>query len=292
MTNPTTNHTNTTKGRVLITGAAGGLGRAFAEVFAEHGHDLVLADIDEPGLVKAANELTARYGVRADYFPGDLSKTEGAQELYDAVTAHGIHVEQLVNNAGAGLQDRVVDIDPDRMIGLITLNAVSVAVLCRLFGADMVRAGHGRILNVSSLGALVPDPYFNVYGPTKAFEYRLTEAMYGELKGTGVTVSVLCPGPIKTNWAAHAGKADSSTAGDPIDTARPAYKAMQKGKLTIMPSLLNRVEHGVLSLLPQKARVDVVAAWQRSLIAKAHAADRPTAPEGRPTTAEARPTTA
>ena len=112
------------------------------------------------------------------------------------------------------------------MRDLIHLDITSLTMLCRLFGHDMKERGAGKILNVSSLGAFMPDPYFNVYGPAKAYELFLTEAMYGELRGTGVTVSALCPGPTKTNWAANAGKADAKIAKDPRMVAEEGFKGM------------------------------------------------------------------
>jgi short-subunit dehydrogenase len=132
----------------------------------------------------------------------------------------------------------------------------------------MVKAGRGRILNVASLGAFIPDPYFNVYGPTKAFELFLTQAMYGELKGSGVSVSVLCPGPVKTDWAKNAGKADSRLAKDPALIARIGFRQMQRGKLIIVPTLLYKAEKFGMNLLPVRARITIIRSWQRRLIGK------------------------
>jgi short-subunit dehydrogenase len=250
----------------LITGASGGIGREFAIVFARHGFDLVIVARNAGKLDELAGALTAQYGVKVKTIAADLSDEDSAERIYREVRDAGITVDQLVNNAGAGRQAATVDADMDTLKGLIHLNAVSVTLLCRLFGADMVRAGHGRILNVSSLGAFIPDPWFNVYGPTKAFELFLTEAMYGELIGTGVSVSVLCPGPVKTDWARNAGKADSRAAKDPADIARAGFEGMQKGKLIIVPAPLYRLEKAALGLLPTKARIRIIRSWQEKLI--------------------------
>lgn len=142
----------------------------------------------------------------------DLSNESAAKEIYDEVKEKGIVIDQLVNNAGAGKQSTVADANPETMLSLIHLNVSAVTLLSHYFVKDMVERGSGRILNVSSMGAFIPDPYFNVYGPTKAYEMYLTQGMYGELKDTGVTVTALCPGPTKTNWATNAGKADSKMA--------------------------------------------------------------------------------
>lgn len=212
---------------VLITGASGGLGRAFAEEFGKHGFDLVLVSRSREKLEKAASELETQYGVDCTVIDEDLSVPGGAERVYSRVKEQNIYIDQLVNNAGAGKMNRVVDADISSMTDLINLNCTAVAVLCRLFGADMVKRGSGRILNVASLGALMPDPYFNVYGPGKAFDYYLSLAMYGELRHTGVTVTTLCVGPVKTNWTKNAGKADSLLAKEPQAVAREGFAAMQ-----------------------------------------------------------------
>lgn len=251
---------------VLITGASGGIGLEFAKVFAENGFDVVLVARNKDKLDKTARALTETYKVKAYAIQADLSCENGAKEVYEAVTELGIAVDQLVNNAGAGKAGRVVDTEPDEMRKLINLNAVSVTMLCHYFGKDMAKRGRGRILNVSSLGAFIPDPYFNVYGPTKAFELFLSEAMYGEMKKSGVSVSVLCPGPTKTNWAKNAGKADSKTALSPVDVAKAGFKGMQAGKLVIVPTLTFKLERFAMGLLPAKVKSEFIARWQNSLI--------------------------
>lgn len=256
------------KETVLITGASGGIGREFAYVFAEHGFHLVLAARTEKKLHALAEELSGKYGVSVAVIPSDLSKTDGAETLYKKVCELGIQIDQLVNNAGVGKKGRVIDSDIQTLTEIITLNVSSVTLLCRLFGAEMAKRGRGKILNVSSLGAFIPDPGFNVYGPSKAFELFLSEAMDGELRGTGVSVSVLCPGPTKTGWAANAGKEDSKMAGDPRRVAEIGFKKMQKGKLVIVPGTLFKAEKFAISLLPVKLRIMCIAKWQTGLMKK------------------------
>jgi Short-chain dehydrogenases of various substrate specificities len=187
-------------------------------------------------------------------------------DIYDEVCEKGIIVDQLVNNAGAGKQAAVMEADPQVMRDLIHLDITSLTMLCRLFGHDMKERGAGKILNVSSLGAFIPDPYFNVYGPAKAYELFLTEAMYGELRGTGVTVSALCPGPTKTNWAANAGKADAKTAKDPKIVAEEGFKGMQAGQLIIIPDADYKALRYIMRPLPAKLQAGIIAEWQKSLI--------------------------
>lgn len=251
---------------VLITGASSGIGREFARIFAEHGFDLVLTARSEDKLKTIAGDLEEAYGISVTVIPADLSVESEAKRLFDEVESRGIQVDQLVNNAGAGKAGDVTDADPDTMLHLIHLNISSVTMLCHYFGNKMKEQGGGRILNVSSLGAFIPDPHFNVYGPSKAYELFLTEALRGELKGSNVTASCLCPGPTRTNWARNAGKADSKTALDPADVARIGFEEMQKGELVIIPAAVFKAERYGMSILPAKAQVDFIEKWQRHLI--------------------------
>lgn len=251
----------------LITGASSGIGREFARIFAARDFNLVLTARSEEKLNRLAEELRQSYGVGVAVIPADLSLETEPERLYREVAERGIHVDQLVNNAGAGKVGDVIDIDPQVMEQLIHLNVSSVTMLCHYFGSAMRAKGSGRILNVSSLGAFIPDPHFNVYGPTKAYELFLTEALSGELKGSGVTVSCLCPGPTKTNWATNAGKADSKAALNPADVARIGFEGMQRGELVIVPTALFKTERAALGLLPAKVQVGIIETWQRHLIA-------------------------
>lgn len=183
-------------------------------------------------------------------------------------TEDSIALAKLLVDAGAGKMNRVVDADIDSMVDLINLNCAAPTILSRLFGADMVARNKGRIMNVASLGAVMPDPYFNVYGPSKAFDYFLSAAMYGELQDSEVTVSTLLSGPIKTNWAKNAGKADSGMARDPRDNAMEGFVGMQKGKLVIVATLLYKVGAVLARLLPLAVIATTVANWQSGLIDK------------------------
>jgi short-subunit dehydrogenase len=259
-------NTDGTGKTVLITGASGGIGKAFAFEFASHHFNLVLAARNAEKLENLKLELENSYPVEVTVISKDLSDENAAREIYKEVREKGIFISQLVNDAGAGKQGAVTDVDPEIMQNLIHMNVTNLTLLCRLFGADMKAQGEGRILNVSSMGAFIPDPYFNVYGPTKAYELFLTEAMYGELRNTGVTVSALCPGPTKTGWASNAGKADSRIAKDPAQVAKEGFIGMQTGRLIIIPSADYRAFRRAMQFLPAKLQARMIADWQKSLI--------------------------
>lgn len=253
---------------VLITGASGGLGKAFAREFAEHGFNLVLVARSENKLKEICSDFSNRYRIRAEYICENLSDTSAPQRIYDEIKRRNIHIDQLVNNAGSGNMALVGDAKPQIMIDTIELNVTALTLLCNLFIPDMKAAGKGKILNVSSLGAYQPDPYFAVYGATKAYELLFTESLFGELIGTGVTASVICPGPIKTNWASNAGKADSKIAKTPEVIAKIGFREMQKGKLIIIPTSAYKAEAFVVRVAPKTLVSRVIKKWQGDLISK------------------------
>ncbi len=255
---------------VLITGASSGLGLEFAKIFASKGFDLIIASRSVDQLDAIARSLSRRYYVHIDVIREDLSTQNGVEALYHAVKALGKRVDQFVNNAGAGKAARTVDIDVPVLKELLNLDVASYAILCRLIGADMVQQGHGKILNVSSTTAFFPDPYFNIYGPSKVFVLSLTEAMRGELKNSGVSVTVLCPGPVRTNWAVNAGKAYPAMAADPRKVALAGYHAMQSGRLYIIPGAGTSIGTHLLTILPRSVRISVASWWQQLMIRKNH----------------------
>lgn len=252
----------------LVTGGAGGLGKAFAEVYARHGFDVVLVDISKEGLEKTASELKASYPVKVTTIPADLTDVESVKSIHDTTESLGIHVDVLVNNAGAGKAGRFVDVDPDVMNNLIQLNCMAPTVLTRLYGADMDKKGEGRILNISSLAGVQPEPLFNVYGPSKSFDRNMSLSMFGEMAGTGVKTTILISGPIKTNWTKNAGKADSKMARDPSVIAREGFFASQLGLPSVVTTIPFKCIVAVSKLIPDPLISLAVAKWQASLIDK------------------------
>ena len=252
---------------VLITGASSGIGMEFADVFASNGFDVVLTARSEEKLKSIARDIEFNYPVNADVIPADLSTAEGVDILYNTVKQRGIRIDQLVNNAGTGVFGSTVDVDTDKLSELIQLNITSVTLLCRLFGADMKQRHEGRILNVASLGAFMPDPYFNVYGPSKAYELYLTEAMSGELRSSGVSMSVLCPGPVRTGLAKKLGKAESRFALTTREVAEAGFRGMQSGELIIIPNWKFHLLKDVICHLPVRCRIAFIRAWQEHLLA-------------------------
>lgn len=250
---------------VLITGGSNGIGREIADIFAQHKFNLILTARNENRLEKTVNELKTKYNVNAQYITADLSKSDGAEKMYDELCKRNIVIDQFVNNAGAGKSSDLVDTDADLLIDLINLNVTSFTVLNKYIASDMVKRGDGRILNVSSLSGYLPDPGQNVYGSTKAYERYMGEAMYGELSGSGVTISTLCPGPVKTNWSANAGRKDSRFSLDVKDVAKEAFAGMQNGELIIVPDFKFKALRLGANFVPTTLKIKMLRKFQNKL---------------------------
>ncbi len=250
---------------VLITGGSNGIGKAVSEIFAKHNFDIVLAARNEEKLHTAADELTKKYSVNVQTISVDLSSNDGARKLFDELRARNITVNQFVNNAGAGKASDLVDTDAQTLTQLIALNVTSVTLLNKYIAAEMLKNNGGKILNVASLSGYLPDPGLNVYGPTKAYERYLGEAMYGELSSTGISVSTLCPGPVKTGWSENAGRKDSVFSLDADYVAKEAFTGMQNGDLIIVPGIKFKALRIAANFVPTTVRIKLLRRFQNSL---------------------------
>lgn len=250
---------------VLITGGSNGIGKAVSEIFAKHNFDIVLAARNEEKLRLAAEELKEKHGVNVQTISVDLSSNDGARKLFDELLARNITVNQFVNNAGAGKASDLVDTDAQTLTQLIALNVTSVTLLNKYIVAEMLKNNGGKILNVASLSGYLPDPGLNVYGPTKAYERYLGEAMYGELSGTGISVSTLCPGPVKTGWSENAGRKDSIFSLDADYVAKEAFTGMQNSDLIIVPGIKFKALRITANFVPTTVRIKLLRRFQNKL---------------------------
>jgi uncharacterized protein len=229
----------------LITGGSNGIGLELAKQFANNKTDIILVAREQKGLGAAADQLSKRYGVEIKTIAMDLSLHGAAQELYNKVKAMGWQIDYLVNDAGFGDFGPFIATDPKKEESMMMLNMVALTQLCKLFLPDMVARKQGRILNVASSAAFLPGPFFAVYFATKAYVLSFSQAINNELKGTGITVTALCPFATKTNFekAAHAdnSKLFKNNLSSAEDVARYGYRAMMNGKSVAIPGAWNRV---------------------------------------------------
>ena len=238
----------------LITGASEGIGRELARVFASRGFDLVLVARSAEKLEALAGELS-RHGVRAEPVPKDLSRSDAPAELFDLLTRRGVQVDALVNNAGVLEFGPFLEVDPARIAGMLDLNVRALTAMTRLFVPPMVAAKRGRVLNLGSVASFVPTPVLAAYGATKAFVLSFSEALAEELRGTGVTVSVCCPGITETHMARQVESLAKFEGLVPLldaaEVARSAFEACMAGEVIHVPGRANRIAIGVLGLQPR-----------------------------------------
>ena len=187
-----------TRPRVLITGASSGIGAEFARRFASNGYDLILV-ARRQDLLNALREELAALGADVLVISKDLALKTSAKSLYQDVKSCNLTVDVLVNNAGVAYGGAFTAMDAEAVPRMVLLNAATLATLTRLFVTDMVARGSGRILNISSLSAFQAVPSMTLYAATKAFVLSFTEGLAEELRGTGVTVTALCPGLTDTD---------------------------------------------------------------------------------------------
>ncbi|MBL8490279.1 MAG: SDR family oxidoreductase [Rhodocyclaceae bacterium] len=246
------------KGRALITGASAGIGAELARVMAAEGHDLVLVARSRDKLADLAAELRQGFGVDVRVHPLDLTARQATAQLADGLDAAGLEVDILVNNAG------VIEVGPFQAMEaaavarLTDLNIGALTALTRLMLPAMAARGRGRILNVASVAAFQPVPSMAVYAATKAYVLSFTEALSEEMRGTGVTLTALCPGLTDTNMMADI-KSGSATArgipgllvSDPADVAREGYAAMMAGEVIRVPGVGNRLATGWSRVAPR-----------------------------------------
>lgn len=223
------------KNYVLITGASGGIGFCFAKVFAEKGYNLILVARSKDKLDSIKKELEANYSVIVNIYSIDLTSSMAVQEVYDYIKKKSLVVDILVNNAGFGEFNAFLDSEWHRQKKLIDLNISALVEMTYLFGQDMKKRKYGKIINLSSIAAFSAGPYMSLYYASKSFVLSFSEALSEELKGTGVSVTALCPGPTSTDFEKNANMDNSAMfskfkTSNAEDVARAGFNAAMKGK--------------------------------------------------------------
>jgi hypothetical protein len=231
----------------LITGASGGIGLELARCFAAGGYDLVLVARNAGRLEELAGELR-RQGATARVLAKDLAAPAAPEEVCRELAAAGVAVDVLVNNAGFGTFGPFVETPLGQELEELQLNVVTLTHLTKKLLPAMVGKRRGGVLNVASTAAFQPGPLMAVYYATKAYVVSFSEALAEELRGTGVTVTALCPGPTATGFQQRSGMVISKLlpVADAAAVARDGYEGFRAGKRIVIPGLLNKV--GVQSL--------------------------------------------
>jgi short-subunit dehydrogenase len=230
----------------LVTGASSGIGAAIAAELASRGFSLILVARREERLLSLATELSSEHGIDVEVIAADLADEGGRDRLQQELGGRGRAVEVLVNNAGFGHQADFARSPRERMVEMVRVNVEAVVDLTSRFIGPMVDRGRGSVINISSTAAFQPLPGSAVYAASKSFVLSFSEAIRTELRGTGVTVTAVCPGPAKTEFTevAGVGGVEERTPGavwtSVEEIARQAVDGAKRDKRVVVPGMLNR----------------------------------------------------
>ena len=231
----------------LITGASSGIGEETARALARRGHGVTLVARRKERLRELADELEEVHGVKADTAAADLTSAAARGRLVQTLERRGVDVEVLVNNAGFGSGGSFWELDGARELDMVRTNVEAMVDLTRQYLPQMVERRRGAVLNLGSTLAFQPIPFQTTYGATKAFVLSFTEALHEELRGTGVTVTALCPGPVRTEFGAEGGfgGAEDRIPGfmwlNSREVAEAGVQGLESGQRVVVPGLVNQV---------------------------------------------------
>jgi short-subunit dehydrogenase len=258
-------------GTALITGASSGIGLELARLFARDGYDLVLVARRREKLETLGAELARRHGIRFRAIAADLADPAAGPEIARQLAAAAVEIDVLVNNAGFGGLGAFAKTDLETERRMIQVNITALTALTKLFLPGMLARRRGRILNVGSTAGFAPGPMMAVYYATKAYVISLSEALAEELRGSGVSVTVLCPGATLTEFqtVAHVERTRlfrlPGVVMDAKAVARGGYAGLMRGKRMIVPGVFNRVLLLVIRLSPRGLVVRVSRLFQEQV---------------------------
>ena len=252
-------------GRVaLITGASSGIGEAFAHAIGGRGVRLILTGRDDARLQRVAEEVAARRSVQVDRIAIDLREPDAPERLKAAVDSLGLSPDLLVNNAGAGFIGTFTRLPLDEQLGVIRVNVEALVASTGLFLPAMVERGMGGIINTSSAAGLQPLPHYAIYGATKAFVNSFSQSLWAEVRGKGVRVLAVCPGPVAdTRFGERAGGSSLEKFPGLAENRRlpreqvvaEALRAFERADPLLVPGLTNRMLSGVAGLVPRRVQL-------------------------------------
>lgn len=227
----------------LITGATSGIGYELSKLFAQKGYNLVLVARNKQRLLNQASQLEKSFSVTVKIIARDLAEAASPGEIFAELQANSIHIDILVNNAGFNEYGNIYETDLQKELQMIQVNMVALTCLTKLLLPGMLEKKYGKILNVGSTGSFAPGPLNAVYCASKAYVLSFSEAIAEELRGTGVTVTALCPGATKTEFARRANMEDVKIfRGRLMDAGKVAeigYRSLMSGKTSVVAGMAN-----------------------------------------------------
>ncbi len=256
-------------GTALITGASYGIGYELARLFANDGINLVLTARSSDKLETAKESLRQEYAIEVETFPGDLSEAQTIDNLYHEIEQKGLAIDYLVNNAGLGSVGAFSELSWEKEATMIDLNIRALTHLTKLFLPGMIARNRGRILNVASTAAFQPGPLMSVYYATKHYVLAFSEGLDEELNKEPVTVTTLCPGPVKTGFQDNAEMGNIRLfrlpgVKTPDQVALYGYTHMQKGKRLAIPGFNNKFTAFMTRFLPRSWAMKVAKSLHQS----------------------------
>lgn len=251
----------------LITGAASGLGYEFSKLAIEDGFDLILIDINTAKLRAVKKELENNHNQKIIIISKDLCKQHVIDEIYEKIKDKNI--DMLINNAGFGLFGKFCETEWEQEERMMYLHMMTCTHLTKLVLRKMVRNNHGKILNIASLAAFQPGPFMSVYYASKSFLLSFSEAIANEVKNTGVSITVLCPGPTKTNFQRTVSNTSSKNRlslnlANATEVAAYGYEALNKKKIIAIPGFFNKILAFLPRILPRNVVTSIVQKIQTS----------------------------
>jgi len=257
-------------GVALVTGATTGIGRELVRLLARDRHAVVLVARDQERLDGAAAEARSLGAPLAEPLAADLARPEAPAAIAAELARRGHDVDVLVNNAGFGALGSFAAGGLEEQLGMIAVNVAALVELTHRVLPGMLAGGRGRILNVASTAAFQAGPYLAVYYATKAFVLSFSEALREELRGSGVTVTCLCPGPTRTGFQLRSGMDRLSliasrrlrlASADAVAAA--GYRGLLAGRRLVVPGLLNKIGVTAVKLAPRALAPRLIARFQR-----------------------------
>ena len=252
----------------LITGASGGFGAEFARLFAADGFDLILVARSGAAMEEIAQVEEERHGINVTVLPKDLSKPGAARDVMASVEERALNVDALVNNAGFSTYGPFVETDAQTMADMLQVNTAVLTELTRACLPGMIARGWGRVMLLGSIGSFTPAPMTAAYAATKSYVLSLGLALVEELKGTGVSVTTLCPGPTQTGFQARAEMHDSKLVQDrklpsAEEVADAGYAAMKRGRPYLVTGNQSRLFAFGTRFLPRSTATRIAGQSQR-----------------------------
>lgn len=253
----------------LITGASSGIGRELAYIAAREKRNLVLVARDATKLKAVRSKILTQArdtSPQIEILAIDLSKNESSKAVYEFCKNKKIHVNELINNAGFGDYGNFAKSDLQRQLSMIDLNIGAVTELTHRFLPAMIKNGSGKIMNLGSIASFLPGPSMNVYFASKNYVIRFSEALSEELRGSGVSVTCLCPGPTKSSFGSSANVSTNHSTANPrttaLEVAEYGWKKMQKGASVAIYGFGNKLMVQMLKIIPRSIIVKIVSRLQ------------------------------